>query len=330
MSHNHSAQIIHLDTFRMKRQIRGDMTHLGADNQYPPANSLQDLLGRKSISVNIALLAAQEKDALFFQGMEDFDDNEGVKALKGSLEFAFMQAVAQDDISRAVYLNTASGKRAAKTASTPHFWFERGRHDVRFTTASHLCRSFDMAVYLHQNGATFKTPDSEGRLPQNEWAQKCTDPDMFAFGRIKAALTYSKDDVKESLMALNTRALYGLIKYGDIFESINRNDRLFTDVPLLLAAENATRYCLGYEQKASLFNPEMFAVNGIDHPVNEKTRRAALTALHLLVREPMTDLTVTDGDKWGLKDYGSHPTVAKVIQNAMAKRKKAGGHTPAP
>lgn len=330
MAHHNSAQIINIDTWRMKRRVHSEMNNLGMDNRLPPANSLQDLMGHQSMSVQCALIAASERDSLFFRGMVDFDHNDGVKALKGSLEFAFMHAVAKDDLSHAIYLSTASGKRALKTISTPHFWYDRGVRDVRFTTAAHLCRSFDMAVYLRQSGADFKTPDSEGRLPQNEWAQKAADGDLFAFGKVNAGLNYSKNDVIEAVKALNTRSLNGLIKYGDVFDDINTSSFLYTDIPLLLAAETASQYCLGYEQKSVMFDPESFQVNGIDHPVNEKTRRAALTALHLLVRAPQTDLSVTDGDKWGLKEYGSHPVVAKVIQNAVIKREKAGGHAPAP
>lgn len=330
MAKQHSAQIIDLDTRRIQRRVNSEMNNLGSDNQLCPQNSLQELMGNRSLDVQCALIAANEQDALFFQGMEDFDIHDGVKALKGSLEFAFMQAVANNDLSHAVYLAAASGNRALKAVSKPHFWYEQGRRDVRFTTASHLCRSFDMAVYLKQNGATFLVPDSDGLLPQNEWAKKTNDSGLFAFGKGVANLSFTAGDVNESLKALNVRALHGLMQYGQTFNEINFSASHYVDVPLLYAAETASQICTAYDQQAAMFNPESFRANGIDHPVNSRTRMKSLMCVYLLARHPQTDLSVTDGDKWGINEFGSHPAVKQVIQKATSKRKKAGEPHPAP
>jgi hypothetical protein len=259
----------------------------------------------------VIMEAARREDTVFVSAQDT--RLKGMKMLQGHPRHGLLTAVFNDaiqDFYEIRYGQTTGG------INERSFWtFPDRPRRAYFVAPAHVCRSFDTALNLYENGADFRLPDSEGHLPLYFLSQYAEDPLVIPY----LARTYHLNgndsghwqnaEFPDKAVAYDP-PIFRAIKYGnrnavkglDILprHQIDMNLTFTTAelTPLIYAVMMAEQQM---EKRSGLFN--------------------RLAIVKHLAASPFVDPNKMDATGWNAADYAVSPIVSKVLKQGLNSRK---------
>jgi hypothetical protein len=269
----------------------------------------RDELADKSGAV--ALEAAKREDALFLSSVDP--GNPGIKILRGSPRFQFLQAVFDEKLDK--YFTTKIQNHMQHSLNERSYWIFPDRPQrAYFVSPAHVCRTHLMAVALAKH-VDFRQPDAEGHLPLYFLARYAKDrlviPSLAAQFNMNANDSGRNPHTHQAYDAPLIRA----IKYGNAYAvhglehlspkriDLNRRGALGL-TPLMAAvlhAEDATTRQQAGKASAMEVAKRLWIV------------RFLAAAMH-------TDPSLTDPTGSKAADYAMSPRTREALKAGIAKK----------
>lgn len=254
--------------------------------------------------------AARREDTVFISSVDS--SNTGMKMLRGHPRHGLLIAVFNDAIKDFWKIRISETPGGINERS---YWaFPDRPKRAYFTGPVHVCRHFDMAVNLHQNGADFRLPDSEGHLPFYFLSRYAADPHVIPYlvelygVNANDSGRWQNGEFPGSMLAYDP-PIFRAIKYGNLnaVKGLNILPRQHIDrnrpgmnaglPPLVYAVMMAEEHI---EQRSGLFN--------------------RLAIVKNLAECPFVDPQKTDATGWTARDYAVSPIVKQTLEQGLKSR----------
>lgn len=259
----------------------------------------------------VIMEAARREDTFFLSAQDT--GLKGIKMLRGHPRHGLLSAVFNDDI-RSFY--EISYEKTAGKINERSFWtFPDRPKRGYFVTPAHVCRNFDTAVNLYQNGADFRLPDSEGHLPLYFLSRYAQDPLVIPYLAQTYFLNCNDSGHRQNAEFPCKPALYD----APIFRAIKYGNRNAVKGLQILPRHQLD---MNLHSMPGKVTPLIYAVMMAEQQIEKRTgifNRLAI--VKQLAASPSVDPYKKDATGWDATDYAVSPLVSKILKQGIESRK---------